>query len=45
MWAALCAWVAWYNQRRLMHRVGRRPPAEVEADYYSRLAAKYTGHP
>ena len=39
------AWVAWCNQRRLMHRVGRRPPAEVEADYYSRLAAKYTGHP
>ena len=28
-----------------MHRLGRRPPAEVEADYYGRLAAKYTGHP
>lgn len=40
-----CAWVAWYNQRRLMHRLGRRPPAEVEADYYARLPAKYTGHP
>ena len=40
-----CTWVAWYNQRRLMHRLGRRPPAEVEADYYARLAVKYTGHP
>jgi len=28
------AWVAWYNTARLMHRLGRRPPAEAEAEYY-----------
>lgn len=28
------AWVHWYNTTRLMHRLGRRPPAEAEADYY-----------
>jgi hypothetical protein len=27
-------WVHWYNNDRLMHRLGRRPPAEAEADYY-----------
>jgi putative transposase len=27
------AWVHWYNTSRLMHRLGRRPPAE--ADYYA----------
>jgi putative transposase len=27
-------WVRWYNTRRLMHRLGRRPPAEAEAEYY-----------
>ena len=37
-------WVSWYNQRRLMHRLGRRPPAEVEAEYYARLASEHTGH-
>ncbi len=29
------AWVAWYNTERLMHRLGRRPPAEAEADHYA----------
>ncbi|WP_099225825.1 IS3 family transposase [Mycobacterium persicum] len=29
------AWVSWYNTSRLMHRLGRRPPAEAEADYYA----------
>jgi putative transposase len=29
------AWVHWYNNQRLMHRLGRRPPAEAEAEYYS----------
>jgi putative transposase len=29
-------WVHWYNNSRLMHRLGRRPPAEAEADYYAR---------
>ena len=39
------AWVAWYNVRRLMHRLGRRPPAEAEAEYYARLhTGKHTGH-
>ena len=28
-------YVAWYNQQRLMHRLGRVPPAEAEADYYA----------
>ena len=34
-------WVHWYNTSRLMHRLGRRPPAEAEAEYYHGLA----GHP
>ena len=29
------AWVHWYNTSRLMHRLGGRPPAEAEADYYA----------
>jgi putative transposase len=29
------AWVHWYNAARLMHRLDRRPPAEVEAEYYA----------
>lgn len=36
------AWVAWYNATRLMHRLGRIPPAEAEANYYARLASKHT---
>jgi putative transposase len=32
---ATSAWVYWYNTDRLMHRLGRRPPAEAEADYYA----------
>jgi transposase InsO family protein len=40
------AWVSWYNTRRLMHRLARRPPAEIEAEYFARLqAGKHTGHP
>jgi putative transposase len=39
------AWVAWYNACRLMHRLGRIPPAEAEAEYYARLqAGQHTGH-
>ena len=30
-------YVAWYNQQRLMHRLGRIPPAEAEAEYYDQL--------
>jgi hypothetical protein len=33
--ALMLAWVHWYNARRLMHRLGRRPPAEAEAEYYA----------
>ncbi|HET9255852.1 MAG TPA: IS3 family transposase [Pseudonocardiaceae bacterium] len=32
-------WVHWYNTRRLMHRLNRRPPAEVEAQYYAEQQA------
>jgi putative transposase len=32
-------YVAWYNQQRLMHRLGRIPPAEAEAEYYDQLDA------
>jgi putative transposase len=28
-------YIAWYNQARLMHRLGRVPPTEAEAHYYS----------
>ena len=39
------AWVAWFNEHRLMHRLRRRPPAEAETEYYARLhAGKHTGH-
>ena len=32
---ATAAWVHWYRTSRLMHRLGRRPPAEAEVDYYA----------
>jgi putative transposase len=32
---ATATWVHWYRTTRLMHRLGRRPPAEAEADYYA----------
>jgi putative transposase len=31
------AWVHWYNNHRLMHRLGRIPPAEYEANHYARI--------
>ena len=31
-------WVHWYNTGRLIHRLGRRLPAEAEAEYYYGLA-------
>jgi transposase InsO family protein len=34
------AWVHWYNTSRLMHRLGRRPPAEAEAAYHQHAAAR-----
>jgi putative transposase len=33
---ATSAWVHCYNNNRLMHHPGRRPPTEAEADYYAR---------
>lgn len=33
--AATAAWIHWYNTSRLMHRLGRRPPAEAETQYYA----------
>lgn len=39
------AWVHWYNTARLLHRLGRIPPAEAEAEHYARLqTGKHTGH-
>lgn len=35
-------YVSWYNQQRLMHRLGRVPPAEAEARYYAELRAEQT---
>ena len=31
-------WVGWYNTSRLMHRLGRIPPAEYETAYYDQQA-------
>ncbi|WP_101463079.1 IS3 family transposase [Nocardia fluminea] len=36
-------WVGWFNQSRIMHRLGRRPPAEHEAEYYSLHAEQPAG--
>jgi putative transposase len=37
------AWVCWYNASRLMHRLGLRPPAEAEAEYYQQRAEPTRG--
>ncbi len=39
--AATGDWVHWFNTQRLLHRLGRRPPAEAEAQYY---AENHTDH-
>ncbi|WP_435590113.1 IS3 family transposase [Nocardia sp. bgisy118] len=36
-------WVSWFNNSRLMHRLGRRPPVEYEADYYSTCSEQPAG--
>jgi putative transposase len=42
---ATSAWLHWYNTSRLMHRLGRIPPAEAEAEYYAQqLAGQHTDH-
>jgi putative transposase len=38
---ATAGWVHWYNTARLMHRLGRRPPAEAEADHYAQRQADH----
>jgi putative transposase len=37
--AATASWVHWYNTSRLMHRLDRRPPAEIEVEYYAQQQA------
>ena len=32
---ATADWAHWFNTRRLLHRLGRRPPAEAEAAHYA----------
>ena len=32
-------WVHWYNTSRLMHHLGRIPPAEAETNYYADISA------
>jgi putative transposase len=32
---ATAEWCHWFNNYRLLHRLGRRPPAEAEAQYYA----------
>ncbi len=36
-------WVHWYNQSRLMHRLGRKPPVEYETNYYQSLLRPVAG--
>jgi putative transposase len=36
---ATADWVHWYNTFRLMHRLGRRPPAEAEQHHYDQHQA------
>ncbi|EPY5958687.1 hypothetical protein ACXFBY_004592, partial [Escherichia coli] len=31
-------WVDWYNNRRLLERLGHTPPAEAEKAYFFQLA-------
>jgi transposase InsO family protein len=39
---ATADWIHWFNNHRLLHRLGRRPPAEAEAEYYARQPAHQT---
>jgi hypothetical protein len=31
----ISVWEYWYKASRLLHQLGRRPPAEAEAEYYA----------
>lgn len=37
---ATLAWVDWYNNRRLLERLGHIPPAEAEKAYYASIGKK-----
>lgn len=37
---ATLAWVDWYNNRRLLERLGQIPLAEAEKTYYAPLGEK-----
>jgi putative transposase len=37
--AATATWVHWFNNHRLLHRLGRRPPAEAETEHYAQQPA------
>ena len=37
---AVCEWVAWYNNRRLLESIGDIPPAELEQAYYEQLESQ-----
>ncbi|CNH03412.1 IS1329 transposase B [Yersinia enterocolitica] len=37
---ATLAWVDWYNNRRLLERLGQIPPAEAEKAYYASIGNK-----
>ncbi len=37
---ATAEWVDWFNHRRLYEYCGDVPPAELEAAYYARIAAR-----
>ena len=34
---AMLAWVAWFNNRRLLEPIGYVPPAEFDAHYYEQV--------
>jgi transposase InsO family protein len=37
------AWAHWYNTSRLRHRLGLKPPAEAEDEYYQQRAKPTRG--
>nr|UKU10080.1 hypothetical protein [Enterobacter asburiae] len=37
---ATLAWVDWYNNRRLLERLGHIPPTEAEQAYYASIGNK-----
>jgi putative transposase len=39
---ATSAWVHWYNEHRLMHRLGRIPPVEAEQNHYAQESDEQT---